>query len=161
MLRIGSPECVACPFQVACAAHVRTIEKDALHYASRLGNLLRVSRTVEIAKWFNGRWKTDNTAQRASESAQRTLEQWTARGLNPQLLRHKLNPLKRAQDPTLFEAFKFMIEVGPFKPRDVVEHLRDILPDQSKLSFSREVKSTCEALLHANILKKEGRVYTL
>jgi hypothetical protein len=161
MYRLTASECVACEFASSCADVVREIEPEALQFASRLGNLLGSSRTLEIAKWWNGRWKVPKTAQRASDRSADTLKRWADLGLNAHLLRHKINPLKSSQDQVLYEAFKFMLTERAFKPRDVVEHLRDSIPEKSKASLTRDVKNTCDALLSLGVIKKEGHVLCL
>lgn len=161
MLRPDAPECVACIHGSTCSATVKRTQRDALVTVDRLSKLLDCARTDEVARWWSGRWNTDKRAQRSQERVSSVLEKWTSDGLNPQLLRHRINPVKKDEDAVAYDAFDFMIEARAFKPRDVVEHLRDNHPELSKALLEKRVKQTCEALLSIQVLHKEGHVLCL
>lgn len=161
MFRPDAPECKGCTWATECAQSVRDTHDDALRIVDRLGNLLGSSRTDEIVRWWCERWTPNKRAQQSQERAYETIKFWDDQGINPQLLRHRLNPVQREGKSMASEIFKFMIDARAFKPRDIVEHMRDNYPQLSKASVERSVKRTLEALLVLQIIRKEGHVYCL
>ncbi len=161
MFRLHSPECAACVHGSDCSDAVRAIQPEAMEVVIGLANLLGSSRTVETAKWWKGLWTSNKRAQRSQERVSSVLERWNASGVNPYLLKHRLNPIQNDDDSISQDMFKFMIDERAFKPRDVVEHLRDSYPQASKASLEKHVKQACEALLSIQVLKKEGHVFCL
>lgn len=161
LLRPAAAECSACPRKVECVEAVRASQSEALETVDRLGKLLGSSRTDEIARWWTERWTPNKRVQRSQERTSEIIQFWSSQGINPQLLRHRLNPVQREGKSMASVIFQFMIDARAFKPRDIVEHIRDSHPQLSKASVERGVKRTIEALLELQIIRKEGHVYCL
>ena len=88
------------------------------------------------------------------------LERWKTDQVNVQHLRFGTNP-GNDTDPTQKIVFQAILEAKIFKPRDIVEFVRDKDNSHSKSSVTKLVRETCDALVSLDILKKDGRLLTL
>ena len=157
MYRAGSPECDGCPLAESCLERVRETEKQALNWVMRLDDLFKTELTADVAKWFRNRSKVQTVTTRSDEHAKRALERWKSDNVNAFEVQHGYNPANAERDPMLYAAFDFVIKEGPFKPRDLSEHLRDTAQGMSKRALASYVTEFCDALAHLNIIKREAR----
>ena len=122
--------------------------------------LFSLQSAPQVAKWFSGRLIRNTAQERSSKLKTDFLDKLSADGVNVYHLRHGTNPVEDT-GTLLHDLFAFLLEVGPFKPRDAVEHLRPLHASESKASIERLVKQVTEALVHAGVLKKEKHVLCL
>lgn len=129
---------------------------ETLSMIARLDQAFGTEKHGSVSAWWKDRLKTDDRSKRSTARARTLLETWSASGVNVYLLQNRENPVPaQASDKLLREAFAFVLDAGPFKPRDMIEHLRDTCPEVTKVRCTSFAKEVCTALETASILKKE------
>lgn len=154
--RVGSDECGRCSYLKTCAVAVRASESVVKDTILKMDTLFSTSTFPAVERWFAARWKEPVVDNSAHDRIKHTMEAWRRAGLNVFHLKEKSNPVKNGSH-LYHSLFQFMLDEGPFKPRDLVEHLRETHHMQSKAQVERIVKNACDALVSLGVLKKDGR----
>lgn len=155
---VNSPECQVCRELSDCGQASLAKKPVVLAMVASLDTVFSSEKLADAKKWF-ARSHIQNHAKQRSESKYRAvLDGFKANDINVYHLKHGTNPVEK--ESVLRDIFGFMLESGPFKQADVVEHLRGS-HDESKASLTRQVKEVCEALLLASVLKKEKNILCL
>jgi hypothetical protein len=157
LFHASAQECVACPLLRSCARVVKRREVYALDYVARLDKRFKTDKRATVDKWFLSRWKIGaNKEMTQQENAKRQLAELNNAGINIYMLKSKVNPAQGSGD-CLEAAFAFMLKERVFKPRDIVEYIRDTDPSMSKSALSSVINQLCQTLLMEGVVKKEAK----